>query len=648
MKREDDYLERGAHLGGLSDGQLRERFWELAEQIVRPLLLLGYEYTTPAVERSVLMRMGFSGAEAKLITKGAIKEGLMRKGCGNIVWRLALENNVSIREAGLALANGNEWDTVERIIHNPPEDARAVKTGAAVPQPTAEPRTLSPGERLDIREVTDGIEAYAPRRRGWKWREGRGQQRQIGDFVFHQTSDNVKASAPLPGARGLDPQPDCVITAEIITGCLGDDLRNMRIAAYNGADNIMFPCRLSRGQVRAVRKALDMFEGEVGRPINLHSYISGLEEPDVAVMYAEEGVGGAQHDLRHPAFFPDADILGGIVDACEAKRVIAWAGMLQTDGAYDAQIITHAQKAWNARPERMARHAVNTLFSRKAGIPQELIAFSATPTAAPPAPCMRVDLPYVAALKDFFADYKMHAQQYALHADECSETVTHTLNLVISRLTGSDIPTTAVPQQFGCAAALNTARQTLSGMDGIGEMVTLDREGALGREIRELKERAILFLEEIIETGGYINAIENGFFADSGYYPERCGDGITARSGGGPVFERDADYFAPVTAHYGYNNVPAAFVNPSDAIGGDTLLDRSKIVFADGALEDDARGHTDNPVTVAFCLPGDAGAAEAAALERAGRMGLANAHITNTQVLHPSEGTLVTVEGRMQ
>jgi D-ornithine 4,5-aminomutase subunit beta len=42
--------------------------------------------------------------------------------------------------------------------------------------------------------------------------------------------------------------------------------------------------------VRATRKALDAIEDEVGRPINFHSYVSGLAGPEIAVMFAEEGV----------------------------------------------------------------------------------------------------------------------------------------------------------------------------------------------------------------------------------------------------------------------------------------------------------------------------------------------------------------------
>ena len=70
MKRDDDYQVRRQSVANLSDKELEQRFWQLAEQIVDPLLKLGYENTSPAIERSVLLRMGFSSIEAKAIADG--------------------------------------------------------------------------------------------------------------------------------------------------------------------------------------------------------------------------------------------------------------------------------------------------------------------------------------------------------------------------------------------------------------------------------------------------------------------------------------------------------------------------------------------------------------------------------------------------
>lgn len=64
LRREDDFEQRRAHLKNLSDAELKDLFWKLTEQVVDPLLDLAKTHTSPSVERSVLLRMGFSSLEA--------------------------------------------------------------------------------------------------------------------------------------------------------------------------------------------------------------------------------------------------------------------------------------------------------------------------------------------------------------------------------------------------------------------------------------------------------------------------------------------------------------------------------------------------------------------------------------------------------
>lgn len=110
--RVDDYTSRNNHLKNMSDEELKKYFWELADKIVSPLIDLAKTHTSPAIERSVLLRMGFSSLEAKGIVERVIDHGLMGKGAGHIVYRLSKLDNISIREAGLALLADNGWDRV--------------------------------------------------------------------------------------------------------------------------------------------------------------------------------------------------------------------------------------------------------------------------------------------------------------------------------------------------------------------------------------------------------------------------------------------------------------------------------------------------------------------------------------------------------
>ncbi|MCL2406571.1 MAG: D-ornithine 4,5-aminomutase subunit OraE [Defluviitaleaceae bacterium] len=562
---------------------------------------------------------------------------------------------------------------------------------------------INPNEKMDIRELLKDLDKYSPKRRGWHWREGRGVKRTIGDFEFNETSESLTNSIPLPGSRGLgkiDPQTDCVLTTEIASGRFEDDIRRMRMAAWSGADHIMVirtagqshydsliegtphgigGVTITRKQVRASRKALDLIEEEVGRPINFHSYISGVAGPDIAVMFAEEGVNGAHQDPQYNVLYRNINMIRSFVDACEAKKIMAWAEILQIDGAHNANAT--AMKAWKVMPELMVQHAINSIFSRRVGVKPENIALSTVPPTAPPAPCMRLDLPYAVALRDFFKDYKMRAQQHTkyMESDMREATVTHTLNLVISRLTSADIQSTITPDEgrnvpwhYNNIAAVDTARQALNGMDGLRDLVKIDRDGPLGDDVRELKERAILFMEEILQVGGYFQAVEDRFFIDSGCYPERNGDGIPRQIdggiGAGMVFERDADYFAPVSVHYGYNNIPPQFKTADEAIGGDTFSDRSKIIYIDeldemdnvNARLDEVKKYeggelikpevewkADGIVTTSIFLPVDMRTAEFAAIKCGEKMGLTDVQVVHKRELHPSEGTLVEIKGRV-
>ncbi|MGN0715290.1 MAG: D-ornithine 4,5-aminomutase subunit OraE, partial [Anaerovoracaceae bacterium] len=439
---------------------------------------------------------------------------------------------------------------------------------------------------------------------------------------------------------------------------------------------------VTRKQVRAQRKALDIIEDEVGRPINYHSYVSGVAGPDVAVMFAEEGINGAHQDPQYNVLYRDINCVRSFVDACESKKILAWAGILQIDGAHNANAT--AREAWKVMPELIVQHAINSLFSEKVGIAPDHIALSTVPPTATPAPCMYMDLPYAVALRDFCGRYKMRAQQNTKYI--CSSvreaTVTHVLNMFISKLTSADIQSTITPDEgrnvpwhIYNMEAVDNAKQALIGMDGLMEMVELKKDGPLREMARDIKERAVLFMEEIIEVGGYFQAVQEGFFVDSARYPERNGDGIARKIEGGVgygyIFEREEDYMAPVTAHYGYNNVEQYGgdpENPSALIGGCTFEDRSKIVFIDELDEEDCVARRlekvekyldgkaikpemewcgDGVVLMTMMIPADVRTAEATALEIGRRLGLENPEVNSKEVMQQAEGTRIEMKGKI-
>ena len=112
MKREDDFEKRREHLKGLTKEQLYDRFWSLTEEIVQPLADLAYTHTSPAIERSVVLRMGFSSLQAKPLIDLGTKWNLLGHGIGNVILTYAKLKNMDYMKAGDELSKGIGWDLV--------------------------------------------------------------------------------------------------------------------------------------------------------------------------------------------------------------------------------------------------------------------------------------------------------------------------------------------------------------------------------------------------------------------------------------------------------------------------------------------------------------------------------------------------------
>ena len=558
--------------------------------------------------------------------------------------------------------------------------------------------------KLDIAKILENLEDYVPRRRGWTWRKPIDHQR-IGKFEYFDTSENLKTSVGLPASHAfdsIDPQPKAIITTEIASGRFEDDIRRMRMAAIHGADHMMVirtagqshfdgliegtpqgvgGIPITRKQVRAQRKALDIIEDEVGRPINYHSYVSGVAGPEIATMFVEEGVNGAHQDPQYNILYRNINMVRSFVDAAESKSIMAYGNLAQIDGAHNANAT--AVEAWKVTPELLVQHAINTAFSISCGIDKKNICLSTVPPTAPPAPSVRMDLPYAIALRELFSEVKMRAQMNTKYMESSTReaTVTHTLNLLISQLTSADIQSTITPDEgrnvpwhIYNIEAIDTAKQVFAGLDGINQYIKIDRNNEkLSKEIRELKERAVLMMEEMMAVGGYFEAVSQGFFVDSGFYPQRNGDGIARKIDGGigadTVYPRNADYFAPVTAHFGENHTELYPIDdPSSIISGCTFEDHDKIIYIDELDESDnvylrmkesevyrsgsivkpeMEWQGDGVILLTMFFPLSSDLAKAAAIQCTKNMNLMEVEVIHVEVMHPDEGTRVEVKGKV-
>jgi len=110
VERKDDFEARRAHLKSLSDDELHDHFWRLVDNLVAPLIDEARSHTTPSIERSVLLRMGFSSIECRQLVTRMQENGLLKHGAGRMLLQLAKRKGISIRDAGEALLANRYWE----------------------------------------------------------------------------------------------------------------------------------------------------------------------------------------------------------------------------------------------------------------------------------------------------------------------------------------------------------------------------------------------------------------------------------------------------------------------------------------------------------------------------------------------------------
>lgn len=113
LERPDDFNQRRKHLRQLSDQELHERFWRLVDKIVDPLITEAKSHTSPSIERSVLLRMGFSSIESGRLVEQMLQRQLLGYGAGHLILQLAKRKSMSVREIGEALLQGQYWQELK-------------------------------------------------------------------------------------------------------------------------------------------------------------------------------------------------------------------------------------------------------------------------------------------------------------------------------------------------------------------------------------------------------------------------------------------------------------------------------------------------------------------------------------------------------
>ncbi len=108
LDRITNFEKRSEELNKLSDEQLKDRFWELCDQLVDPIVELARTHTSPSIERSVLLRMGIDSISAHSVVDRVLEAGLLGKGAGHVVLLVAHKMKCDVRTAATTIIENKE------------------------------------------------------------------------------------------------------------------------------------------------------------------------------------------------------------------------------------------------------------------------------------------------------------------------------------------------------------------------------------------------------------------------------------------------------------------------------------------------------------------------------------------------------------
>ena len=94
---------RREELAKLSNDQLKSRFWELTNKMVEPIIDLAKTHTSPSIERAILLRMGVDSVSSHGVVDRVQEAGLLAKGAGHCVLKVAQKTGKDIRGAAQAI-----------------------------------------------------------------------------------------------------------------------------------------------------------------------------------------------------------------------------------------------------------------------------------------------------------------------------------------------------------------------------------------------------------------------------------------------------------------------------------------------------------------------------------------------------------------
>lgn len=491
----------------------------LAKKIADDVQGFVEQYTTVAVERTLARLMGIDNVDANDVPlPNVVVDSIQAKG--------VLSHGILFFLANAMAATG---DTPQRLAERVAAEQLDLTSFPFLPFAERE-KILAPY----VKESLDRIKARRNRREEYLRTLGEGPRPYL--YVIVATGniyeDVVQAQAC--ARQGAD------IIAVIRT--TGQSLLDS--VPYGATTEGFGGTFATQENFRIMRKALDEVGEEVHRYIRLCNYCSGLCMPEIAVMGAFEGLDVMLNDALYGILFRDINMQRTLVDQYMSRVINGYAGVIINTG--EDNYLTTADAVEEAHTV-LASDFINEQLALSAALPEEQQglghAFEMDPMLKDgflfelaQATMTREIFPK-APLKYMPPTKFMTGNIFRGHLQDALFNIIGIWTHQGLQLLG--MPTEAIHTPFMSDRYLSieNARYIFNNMHSIGDDVEFKEGGIMQTRAREVLDKTIALLEELVEEGLF-TALEKGIFGDV----KRPRDGGKGLAG---VALKDGEYYNP-------------------------------------------------------------------------------------------------------
>ena len=491
----------------------------LAKRIADDVQQFVEQYTTVAVERTLARLMGIDNVDGNDVPlPNVVVDSIQAKG--------ALSRGVLFFLANAVAATG---DTPQRLAERVASEQLDL-TSFPFLSPAERERVLAPYVSASL----DRIKARRARREEYLRTLGEGPRPYL--YVIVATGniyeDVVQAQAC--ARQGAD------IIAVIRT--TGQSLLDS--VPYGATTEGFGGTFATQENFRIMRKALDEVGEEVHRYIRLCNYCSGLCMPEIAVMGAFEGLDVMLNDALYGILFRDINMQRTLVDQYMSRVINGYAGVIINTG--EDNYLTTADAVEEAHTV-LASDFINEQLALSAALPEEQQglghAFEMDPMLKDgflfelaQATMTREIFPK-APLKYMPPTKFMTGNIFRGHLQDALFNIIGIWTHQGLQLLG--MPTEAIHTPFMSDRYLSieNARYIFNNMHSIGDDVEFKEGGIMQTRAREVLDKTIALLEELVGEGLF-TALEKGKFGDV----KRPRDGGKGLAG---VVLKGAEYYNP-------------------------------------------------------------------------------------------------------